>query len=257
MGPTITAVLGVLAEHPDDANVLYEVGGAYDTDGQEDVAVDYPAMGAGLEGHRLRQCYLQLGSTLRNLGRFVESLRVFDEGCARFPESESLVLFRAAGPDSGSDAGRDHGSYEPAHTTACECDAECPRRQRQFAHRIDREHRRHDAVAEEPDVDRPGERPERRMPVGVAHSLDDVVSDVATTRSSFGPRFDDAHAPLQNGGESVDDGIEEGTMPRTTARPMLVITSVRCRRQRSLSAPTIVSCVGHGFRLLTRGVVLW
>ncbi|GAB6856271.1 tetratricopeptide repeat protein [Microbacterium xylanilyticum] len=97
MAPTIAAFLEVLAEHPDDAGVLYEVGGAYDTDGQEETALGYyrRAMSAGLEGRWLRQCYLQYGSTLRNLGRLDESLAAFDEGIARFPESESLGLFRA------------------------------------------------------------------------------------------------------------------------------------------------------------------
>ncbi|WP_439901738.1 tetratricopeptide repeat protein [Microbacterium azadirachtae] len=97
MAPTIAAFLDVLAEHPDDPAVLYEVGGAYDTDGQEETALGYyrRAMAAGLEGRRLRQCFLQLGSTLRNLGRLDESLAVFDEGIALFPEAESLGLFRA------------------------------------------------------------------------------------------------------------------------------------------------------------------
>lgn len=97
MEPTITALLEVLAEHPDHPAVLYEVGGSYDTDGQEETALGYyqRAMAAGLEGRWLRQCYLQCGSTLRNLGRFDESLTVFDEGVALFPESESLGLFRA------------------------------------------------------------------------------------------------------------------------------------------------------------------
>jgi tetratricopeptide (TPR) repeat protein len=97
MAPTIAAFLGVLEEHPDDPGVLYEVGGAFDTDGQEEIALGYyrRAMAAGLEGRWLRQCYLQYGSTLRNLGRLDESLAAFDEGLARFPESESLGLFRA------------------------------------------------------------------------------------------------------------------------------------------------------------------
>lgn len=97
MAPTIAAFLEVLAEHPDDPAVLYEVGGSYDTDGQEERALGYyrRAMAMGLEGKWLRQCYLQYGSTLRNLGRFDESLTVFDEGIALFPESESLGIFRA------------------------------------------------------------------------------------------------------------------------------------------------------------------
>jgi len=97
MEPTIAAFREILAEHPDDPAVLYEVGGAYDTDGQEEIALGYyrRAMAAGLEGRWLRQCYLQYGSTLRNLGRLDESLAAFDEGIMRFPESESLGIFRA------------------------------------------------------------------------------------------------------------------------------------------------------------------
>lgn len=53
------------------------------------------AMALGLGGPRLRQCYLQYGSTLRNLGRMDESLAMFERGRAAFPESESLVLFQA------------------------------------------------------------------------------------------------------------------------------------------------------------------
>lgn len=109
MAPTITAFLGVLAEHPDDPAVLYEVGGAYDTAGEEETALGYyrRAMAAGLEGHWRRQCYLQYGSTLRNLGRYEESLAVFDEGIARYPESESLGLFRALTVHA---AGRPHAA---------------------------------------------------------------------------------------------------------------------------------------------------
>lgn len=97
MAPTIAAFTRLLQQHPGDAAVLYEVGGAYDTDGQEAVAAGYyrQAMEAGLQGERLRRCYLQYGSTLRNLGRFEESLALFDDGIRLFPESDSLVLFRA------------------------------------------------------------------------------------------------------------------------------------------------------------------
>jgi hypothetical protein len=57
----------VLAEHPDDPDVLYEVGGAYDTGGQEAIAAGYyeRALAAGLSGEALQRCLLQYGSTLR------------------------------------------------------------------------------------------------------------------------------------------------------------------------------------------------
>lgn len=97
MAPTIEAFTRILEQHPNDPDVLYEVGGAYDTDGQEALAAEYyrQAMDAGLEGIRLRQCYLQFGSTLRNLGRLKESLALFDDGLRLFPASESLVLFKS------------------------------------------------------------------------------------------------------------------------------------------------------------------
>ena len=97
MRPTIDALLEVLAEHPADPHVLYEVGGAYDTAGEEETAAGYyeRALEAGLEGDTLRRCLLQYGSTLRNLDRFDESLAVLDRALAVFPESESVRVWHA------------------------------------------------------------------------------------------------------------------------------------------------------------------
>jgi tetratricopeptide (TPR) repeat protein len=97
MAPTIAELTRILEQHPDDPRVLYEVGGAYDTDGQEATAVGFyeRAMSAGLDGDVLRRCYLQYGSTLRNLGRLDESTDVFARARERFPESVSLGVFEA------------------------------------------------------------------------------------------------------------------------------------------------------------------
>jgi tetratricopeptide (TPR) repeat protein len=97
MAPTIDAFLAVLAEHPDDPHVLYEVGGSYDTAGEEETAAGYyeRALAAGLDGDTLRKCLLQYGSTLRNLDRFDESLAVLDRARAAFPESESVRVWHA------------------------------------------------------------------------------------------------------------------------------------------------------------------
>ena len=56
MQPLIDALLTILAEHPADARVLYEVGGAYDTAGQEQTARSFyeQALQAGLTGDLLR-----------------------------------------------------------------------------------------------------------------------------------------------------------------------------------------------------------
>lgn len=97
MQPTIDAFLGVLAEHPQEPEVVYEVGGAYDTAGEEETAAGYyeRAMAMGLSGDALRRCLLQYGSTLRNLGRLDESVEVLERARREFPDSDSLKVWHA------------------------------------------------------------------------------------------------------------------------------------------------------------------
>lgn len=97
MQPTIDAFLALLDEHPGDAEVLYEVGGSYDTAGEEQTALGYyeAAMAAGLAGESLRKCLMQYGSTLRILGRFDESLAALDRARAGWPDSPSVRAFHA------------------------------------------------------------------------------------------------------------------------------------------------------------------
>lgn len=110
MQPTVEAFLAVLAEHPDEPEVLYEVGGAYDTAGEELTAAGYyeRAMSAGLGGDALRRCLLQYGSTLRNLGRLDDSLAVLERARAQFPESDSLKVWHAT---SLHEAGRHDAAF--------------------------------------------------------------------------------------------------------------------------------------------------
>ncbi|OUM42652.1 tetratricopeptide repeat protein [Arthrobacter sedimenti] len=97
MQPTIDALLPYYASHPENARVLYEVGGAYDTAGQEDIARAFyeKALAAGLEDDLLRRCYVQYGSTLRNLGEYEASLEVFRAARAAFPRSPAIAAFEA------------------------------------------------------------------------------------------------------------------------------------------------------------------
>lgn len=97
MGPTIAALVEILAQHPDDPRVLYEVGGAYDTAGDEKTAIGFyeRAMAEGLVGDVRRRCFVQYGSTLRNLGRFDDSLAVFARARQEFPGSPSLGTFES------------------------------------------------------------------------------------------------------------------------------------------------------------------
>jgi tetratricopeptide (TPR) repeat protein len=97
MAPTIAYFEGLLAEHPDNAVVVYEVAGAYDTAGQEQTALGYyeRALSMGLGGDVLRRCLCQYASTLRWLGRFDESLAALDRARREFPDSDAVRVFRA------------------------------------------------------------------------------------------------------------------------------------------------------------------
>lgn len=97
MAATIAVLLPLLDEYPGNARVLYEVGGGYDTAGDEEAAVGFyeRAIDAGLDGDLARRCAVQYGSTLRNLGRFEESRAVFARARAQHPESPSLAAFEA------------------------------------------------------------------------------------------------------------------------------------------------------------------
>lgn len=97
MQPTIDYFQRLLTEHPGHPTVLYEVGGAYDTAGEEQRAVEYyeRALTVGLSADVLRRCLIQYGSTLRNLDRFDDSLRVLRRARTEFPESEAVRVFLA------------------------------------------------------------------------------------------------------------------------------------------------------------------
>lgn len=97
MAPTIAALLPLLEQHPHDARVLYETGGAHDTAGDESRALELyeRAMEEGLDGDLRRRCFLQHGSTLRNVGRVEDSLALFAQARAEFPDSVALGVFEA------------------------------------------------------------------------------------------------------------------------------------------------------------------
>ncbi len=104
MQPTIEYFHELLDANPDNPVVLYEVAGAYDTDGQEERACGYyeQALDGGLDGDVLRRCLLQYGSTLRNVDRHEQSLAALQRARAEFPESDSVRLFLALSLHSAS-----------------------------------------------------------------------------------------------------------------------------------------------------------
>lgn len=97
MQPTIDALEKICRANPQNSRVLYEIGGAYDTAGHEKTARDFyeRALAAGLDEDLLRRCYVQYGSTLRNIAHIEASIKLFNEACAKYPDSASLAAFQA------------------------------------------------------------------------------------------------------------------------------------------------------------------
>lgn len=97
MSPTIEAFARIVERNPGHARALYELGGAYDTAGEEETARIYyeKAREAGLAEPYLKDWYLGYGSTLRNVGELEASLRILDEAIEKYPDAYSFQAFRA------------------------------------------------------------------------------------------------------------------------------------------------------------------
>jgi tetratricopeptide (TPR) repeat protein len=89
-----------------DAEREYEVGGEHDSAGRAEEAIPHYelALELGLPDELVPRALLQLGSSLRNVGRNDDALALFDDAVARYPDDAALRLFRAF---SLATAGRD------------------------------------------------------------------------------------------------------------------------------------------------------
>ena len=90
-------LLDLLAQHPNDPLVLYEVGGSYDVMGEEKDAIPYyqKAIKAGLAGEDLQECLVCLGSSHRNVGNFDDAVEVLEKAVKQFPDDNSGKVFLA------------------------------------------------------------------------------------------------------------------------------------------------------------------
>ena len=81
----------------DEAEREYELGGEHDSAGREEQAIPHyeRALALGLREDLVPGALLQLGSSLRNVGRNDEAVALFDDAVARFPDHAALRLFRA------------------------------------------------------------------------------------------------------------------------------------------------------------------
>jgi tetratricopeptide (TPR) repeat protein len=83
--------------YPDNPRAHFVLGGAFDFQGREaDAVAPYQrAWELGLSGDDVPRFYVQYGSSLRNVGRFDESVRVVREGRERFLENAAIQTFLA------------------------------------------------------------------------------------------------------------------------------------------------------------------
>ncbi|HET7046598.1 MAG TPA: tetratricopeptide repeat protein [Gaiellaceae bacterium] len=81
----------------DDARTLYERGGEHDSAGREQEAIPLyeQALAAGLDEEHVPGALLQLGSSLRNVGRVEEAEALLADACRRYPDHAALPLFHA------------------------------------------------------------------------------------------------------------------------------------------------------------------
>lgn len=82
---------------PDEAMVVFETAGAYDSAGREAEALPHyrRAFELGLPDDVLPRFAVQYGSTLRNVGEYEESVRVLSEAKTRFPDNRPVRAFLA------------------------------------------------------------------------------------------------------------------------------------------------------------------
>jgi tetratricopeptide (TPR) repeat protein len=97
MAPTICYFEELLAAHPGNARLTYELAGAYDTAGREaEARIRYEeALQLGLSGDALRMCLCQYASTLRWLGELDASLETIRRARREFPDSDAVRVFEA------------------------------------------------------------------------------------------------------------------------------------------------------------------
>ncbi|MCB0390814.1 MAG: tetratricopeptide repeat protein [Bdellovibrionales bacterium] len=87
----------LLEDFPNDAKCNYQAAWTCDYMGKESEALPYyeRAIKNGLVGDDLKGALLGLGSTYRCLGKYQESLSIFDKAVAEFPEDRAFKVFRA------------------------------------------------------------------------------------------------------------------------------------------------------------------
>lgn len=93
----IAHFLSLAVRHPDHPQVIFALGGAYDSTGYESEAIPHyrRALTLGLAGDDLPRLAVQLGSSLRNIGEHTEAVQVLQAASDQFPDHRALRMFLA------------------------------------------------------------------------------------------------------------------------------------------------------------------
>ncbi|MDC3418427.1 tetratricopeptide repeat protein [Aquibacillus salsiterrae] len=87
--------LKIVEKYPNSARAKFELANAYDFTGQENKAISLyeDAIRIGLDSEYQAYALLQLGSSLRNVGRLDEAIRILSDAELRYPEFPSISMF--------------------------------------------------------------------------------------------------------------------------------------------------------------------
>ncbi|MGE7828333.1 tetratricopeptide repeat protein [Paenibacillus sp. NPDC093718] len=90
-------LLGLLAQSPDDPDILYQLAWVHDLMGLEGEAVPYyeQAISSGLKDPERCGALLGLGSTYRTLGMYHKSKGILEQGLLEYPEAREFNVFYA------------------------------------------------------------------------------------------------------------------------------------------------------------------
>ena len=96
-GATVQYFERLLEDHPDSATAMLHCARSHDFAGEPFLAAPLygRAITAGLSGVPLRRCLASYGSTLRNLERFAESVRVLESAHEQFPDDALILCYLA------------------------------------------------------------------------------------------------------------------------------------------------------------------
>jgi tetratricopeptide (TPR) repeat protein len=87
--------LEVAEKYPNSARAKFELANAYDFTRQEETAISLyeDAISIGLDAECEAYALLQLGSSLRNVGRIDDAISILADAEHRYPEFPSITMF--------------------------------------------------------------------------------------------------------------------------------------------------------------------